>query len=345
MPSLTSRPYGHTQSGTPVHLYSLRNAAGMVVELTDYGATIISILAPDRDQTLADIALGYDTIGEWEKGTCYFGATIGRFGNRIAKGRFTLDGKEYYVPLNNGENSLHGGHGFDRKVWDAKPLDNGLRFTLVSPDGDQGYPGTLAVEVTYTLEDTNSLRIDYRATTDAPTIVNLTNHTYFNLAGAGRGTILDHEMLIRAGRFTVTDAGLAATGDLPEVAGTPMDFRTATRIGDRIDAPFQPLLDAGGYDHNYVLDGEGLRSVAEVYEPGSGRVLEVLTTEPGMQFYSGNFLRDEPGKGGSVYPWRGGFCLETQHFPDSPNHPHFPSTTLRPGETFASTTIYRFGAR
>ncbi|MDD5201053.1 MAG: galactose mutarotase [Terrimicrobiaceae bacterium] len=348
--SIAVSPYGYTKSGAPVHLHRLRNANGMEVELMDYGATITAIRAPDRAGGIADIALGYDTLAQWERGSSYFGATVGRYGNRIAHGRFTLDGRAYQAPLNDGLHSLHGGEaGFDRRIWTARPFEAGngagVEFTCVSPDGEQGFPGALTSVVTFTLDDTNALAIAYRLTTDAPTVANLTNHTYFNLAGEGNGTILDHELRILAGRYTLTDAALIPTGELPVVTGTPMDFRQTTRIGARIDEKFPPLTAAGGYDHNYVLDGDGFRKIAEVREPASGRVMEVFTTEPGVQFYSGNFLCDEPGKAGHVYPYRGGFCLETQHFPDSPNHPSFPTTVLRPGETFESRTVYRFSTR
>ncbi len=350
--SIAVAPYGLTKSGTPVNLYRLRNGGGMEVEITNYGATVTSIKVPDRDGKVEDVALGYDTLAGWEKGTSYFGAIVGRYGNRLAKGRFTLDGHSYQVPVNNGPNSLHGGKvGFHQHVWAAETIADeaggrvGVKFTYVSKAGDQGYPGTLTAEVTYTLDQKNELEIDYRLTTDAPTVVNVTNHTYFNLAGEGKGTILDHQIQIKADRYTVTDANLIPTGQLPAVAGTPMDFRKSMPIGSRIDDKFQPLVDAGGYDHNYVLDGSGFRKVVEVCEPGSGRVLEVLTTEPGVQFYSGNFLANEPGKNGHIYVHRGGFCLETQHFPDSPNHPNFPSTVLRPGETYTSKTVYRFSTR
>jgi aldose 1-epimerase len=344
-------PYGITASGEPVSLYRLRNAHGMEVDIANYGATVTAIRTPDRAGRIEDITLGYDTLAEWEKGASFVGAIVGRYGNRIAKGRFTLDGETYQIPLNNGPNSLHGGKvGFHQRVWIAETFAEettgraGVKLTYVSPAGEEGYPGTLAAQVVYTL-DQDQLEIDYFLTTDAPTVANLTSHIYFNLAGEGRGTILDHEMLIKAERYAVTDATMIPTGELPAVAGTPMDFRQPVSIGARIDDRFQPLVDAGGYDHNYVLDGAGFREVATVREPASGRVVDVLTTEPGVQFYSGNSLANEPGKRGHIYPRRGGFCLETQHFPDSPNHPHFPTTVLRPGETRASKTVYRFSVR
>lgn len=345
-------PYGTTASGVPVSLYRLRNAAGMEVDLTNYGATVTSIRVPDRAGRIDDVTLGYDTLAEWEKGAAFFGAIVGRFGNRIANGCFTLDGNIYRIPINNAPNSLHGGTvGFHQRVWTAEALSAdergaaGVRLVYISPAGEQGFPGTLTSQVTYMLTGANDLEIDYRLTSDAATVANLTSHIYFNLAGEGRGTILDHEIRIEADRYTITDATMIPTGELPAVAGTPMDFRRPARIGARIDDDFPPLIDAGGYDHNYVLDGSGFRKAAGVYEPASGRAMEVLTTEPGVQFYSGNFLADEPGKGGRAYPRRSGFCLETQHFPDSPNHPNFPTTVLRPGEVQTSKTVYRFSTR
>jgi aldose 1-epimerase len=345
--SITTVPYGRTAAGESVQLFRLANGAGLEVEIISYGAAVASLRAPDREGILADITLGYDTLAEWERGECYFGAIVGRFGNRLAHGRFSLDGRDYQAPVNNGSHSLHGGdEGFHRKVWTAEIVgDNAVQLTYESPDGEQGYPGTLTAQVTYTLGAENELAIDYALRTDAPTIANLTNHAYFNLTGDDGATILGHKLRLAAERYVITDAGLIPTGELPTVAGTPMDFRHATPIGARINEAFPPLVAAGGYDHTYVLDGEGYRLVGEVYEPVHGRVMEVFTTEPGVQFYSGNFLRDEPGKGGRVYPYRGGLCLETQHFPDSPNHPHFPSTVLRPGKTFTSKTAYRFSTR
>jgi aldose 1-epimerase len=348
--TISTAPFGHTKSGTPVQLYKLTNAKGMEVDITTFGATVTSIKVPDRNGKIADVALGYDTVAGYEKGTCYFGAIVGRYGNRIAKGRFTLDGKTYQLTINNGPNSLHGGKvGFGQRVWKGEPFTEGdkvgVKFTYVSPNGEQGYPGTLTSVVTYTLDNHNDLAIDYKLTTDAPTVANLTNHTYFNLAGEGDGTILGHEMEIKASRYTITDAELIPTGAEPTLDGTPLDFRKATPVGARIDAKFQPLIDAGGYDHNYILDGHGYRKVTTVYEPTSGRVLEVFTTEPGIQFYSGNFLKNEPGKNGHTYVHRGGFCLETQHYPDSPNHANFPTTVIRPGETFTSKTVYHFAVR
>ncbi|HEY8903943.1 MAG TPA: aldose epimerase family protein [Chthoniobacterales bacterium] len=348
--TISVTPFGKTQSGAPVDLYRLSNGFGMEVDLINFGATITAIRVPDREGRQADVALGYDTVAEYEKGTCYIGAVVGRYGNRIAKGSFTLDGNTYQLPINNGPNSLHGGNiGFGQRVWQAETIEEsdrvGVKFTYISADGEEGYPGALVSEVTYTLDGSNRLTIDYVLTADAPTVANLTNHSYFNLAGEGNGTILDHEIEIRAHRYTITDANLIPTGEQPSVEGTPLDFRIPARIGARIDAPFQPLIDAAGYDHNYILEGEGLRNIATVYEPAYGRVLEVSTTEPGVQFYTGNFLKDEPGKNGHIYVRRSGFCLETQHYPDSPNHPDFPSTVVRPGENYTSTTVFQFSTR
>ncbi|MEU4693686.1 aldose epimerase family protein [Actinoplanes sp. NPDC023714] len=327
--------------------FELTNANGLRVRVLSYGGIVQSIEVPDRDGVLANVALGFaDAQGYADHPGPYFGAIIGRYGNRIAKGRFTLDGASYSVPLNNGPNSLHGGlSGFDRKIWDARAVDGGVVLTLVSPDGDEGFPGELSVTVTYTLTDDDELRIDYEAVTDAPTVVNLTNHSYFNLTGVGSGSdVYGHLMQIHADGFLEVDAGLIPSGEILPVEGTALDFRSPVAIGARIRSDEAQLLLGGGYDHNWVLGGEGLREVARVVEPVSGRTLTVLTTEPGMQFYSGNFLDGTfAGSGGLAYRQGDGFALETQHFPDAPNHPSFPSTVLRPGETYRSTTIYRFG--
>jgi aldose 1-epimerase len=327
--------------------FELTNANGMRVRVLSYGGIVQSVEVPDRTGAVANVALGFsDVQGYVDHPGPYFGAIIGRFGNRIAKGRFELDGASYSVPVSNGPNSLHGGlSGFDRKIWDVRPVDCGLVLTHVSPDGDEGFPGELSVSVTYTLTGDNALRIDYEAVTDAPTVVNLTNHSYFNLAGAGSGAdVYGHLMQIHADGFLTVDAGLIPSGQVAPVEGTAMDFRTPTAIGARIRNNEPQLLLGGGYDHNWVLNGEGLREVARVVEPVSGRSMSVETTEPGMQFYSGNFLDGTfAGAAGLAVRQGDGFALETQHFPDSPNHPSFPSTVLRPGETYRSTTIYRFG--
>ncbi len=346
-------PYGTTGDGAPVQLYTLSNANGVRVAITNYGGIVTRLLVPDRDGNLGDVVLGYDSLSDYLTASPYFGAIVGRHGNRIAKGRFTLDGVEYRLATNDGANHLHGGlKGFDKVVWDAEPYraedEVGLRLSYVSEDGEEGYPGRLAVTVTYALTNSDELRIEYRAETDKPTAVNLTHHSYFNLAGHASGDILGHELMINADQFTPVDEGLIPTGELRDVTGTPLDFRSATAIGARIDEDDEQLRFGGGYDHNWVLnDYDGsLRLVARGHEPTSGRVMEVSTMEPGMQFYSGNFLDgSNVGKGGAPYQHRAGFCLETQHFPDSPNHPEFPSTVLRPGEVYESTTIYRFFVR
>lgn len=337
-------------NGESVQLFTLRNKNGIEVSITNYGGIIVSLKTFDGKGLLADVALGFETLERYLQPHPYFGAIIGRYGNRIGKARFTLDGVTYTLAKNNGENSLHGGNeGLDKKLWKARPEPGegvqALALEYTSPDGEEGYPGTLRTEVRYTLSDDDSLRIDYRATTDKKTVVNLTNHTYFNLAGQGNGDILNHEIEIRASRFTPVDAGLIPTGELRSVEGTPFDFRKPHRIGERIDAQDEQIRLGGGYDHNFVLDreGAGLSLAARVVEPSSGRGLEVWTTEPGMQFYTGNFLDGTiTGKGGKVYPRRSGFCLETQHFPDSPNQPGFPSTVLEPGQEYRSATVWKF---
>jgi aldose 1-epimerase len=345
------QPFGKTADGTPVDLYTLTNSKGVRVAITNYGGIVVSLFTPDRNGNSGDIVLGFERLEDYLKGHPYFGAIIGRYGNRIAKGRFTLDGVEYKLAQNNGENHLHGGLvGFDKKVWKARDFVDAegqhLELRYTSPDGEEGYPGNLDVTVTYSLNEQNQLRIDYVATTDKPTVVNLTNHSYFNLAG--EGDILGHLLRLNADYFTPVDAGLIPTGELRPVKGTPFDFTEPTPIGARIEQDDEQLRYGRGYDHNFVLRGGGgsLAEAAEVYEPKTGRVLRVLTTEPGVQFYTGNFLDGTlRGKYGRVYHRRTGFCLETQHFPDSPNKPHFPTTVLRPGQTYRSTTIYEFSAR
>jgi aldose 1-epimerase len=338
--------------GTAVDVYVLKNARGMEARILTYGGIVASLTAPDRKGVYADVVLGMDTLDGYLRQTAFLGALIGRYGNRIAHGAFTLDGKAYSLPKNDGDNTLHGGpRGFDKQVWKARIGGGGraeIELSYVSPDGEEGFPGALSIRVTYTLTDENELRIDYAATTDKPTVVNLTNHSYFNLAGAGSGSILGHQIAIFADRFTPVDQALIPTGELRPVKGTPFDFTAATVIGARIEQNDQQLIYGKGYDHNWILNRApaGLVKAAEVYEPASGRVLEVLTAEPGVQFYTGNFLDGSiRGKGGKVYGRREGFCLETQHFPDSPNHPAFPSTTLRPGATYHTTTVYRLSAR
>jgi aldose 1-epimerase len=352
------RPFGHAPDGRPVSVFTLHNSQGLQVDISDWGGTVIRILAPDRHGKLADVALGFTDAADYNGRSPYMGALIGRVGNRIAHGRFTLDGKTYQLPTNNTPGGiacqLHGGPvGFDKQLWTATPMlvadQPALRLQLVSPDGDEGYPGNLKIEVLYTLTERSELRIDYRAATDRATPVNLTNHTYFNLRGEGDGTILEHELEIFASRYTPVKAGLIPTGELAPVSGTPFDFTKPHPIGARIDGNNPQLALGNGYDHNFVVSLTGSREpvlVARVYEPDSGRRLEVLTTEPGMQFYSGNFLDGTlTGKSGHTYPFRSGFCLETQHFPDSVNQAGFPSTILQPGQIYHTTTVYRFSAQ
>jgi len=349
-PRIEKTPFGRMPDGTSIDLYTLIGPGGVSAAISAYGGTIVSLKAPDASGMLADVVLGFDSLdGYLAHGNVYFGCIVGRYGNRIARGRFALDGKEHVLARNDGENHLHGGvRSFDKVVWAARPSTTpagpALELSYRSRDGEEGYPGNLAVTVTYTL-GADGLRMDYAATTDRVTHCNLTNHAYFNLEGEGSGTILDHRLLIRASRFTAVGPGLIPTGELRPVEGTPLDFRAATRIGDRIDADEPQLRLGGGYDHNWVLDRAAATPelCARAVAPRSGRVLEVLTTEPGVQFYSGNFLDGKlRGKGGKVYPRRGAFCLETQHFPDTPNRPEFPSTVLRPGERYATSTVYRF---
>lgn len=342
--------FGKTKDGEPVDRYVLTNANGMEAAITNYGGIVVSLKVPDRSGKLADVVLGFDSLDGYLGNEPYFGALIGRYGNRIANGRYTLDGHEYHLAQNDGKNSLHGGlKGFDKRVWSAKDASaNGVpavQLNYLSADGEEGYPGNLTVTVTYTLTTQNELRIDYSATTDKDTVLNLTNHSYFNLAGEGHGDILSHLVTINADRFTPVDGTLIPTGELQSVAGTPLDFRTPTTIGARIDADNEQTKLGRGYDHNFVLNrtGGGLYTAARVVEASSGRVMEVLTTQPGLQFYTGNFLDGTiHGKGGKMYGRRSAFCMETQHFPDSPNQPQFPSVVLKPGRRFTSTTVYRF---
>ena len=347
-PAAARQAFG-TAAGTPVEVYTLTNRRGVEVRAITYGAIITSIRVPDRKGVIADVALGFDSIDGYLTAHPYFGAVVGRYGNRIGNARFVLGGRTYPLAANNGPNHLHGGvRGFDKYVWAAQPIAgaNGVAFARTSADGEEGYPGRLDVRVSYVLTDADELVIEYQAATDKATPVNLTQHTYFNLAGHGAGTILDHELTINADRFTPVGESLIPTGALAPVDGTPMDFRRATRIGARIDADTEQIKFGRGYDHNWVLNGSGdtPRLAARVVEPTSGRTLEVSTTEPGMQFYTGNFLDGTvKGKGGAAYPRRGGLCLETQHFPDSPNQPAFPTTILQPGATYRSKTIWRFG--
>ena len=352
--SITHKPFGKTTDGQSVDIYTLRNRSGMEARITNYGSIVVSLTTPDRNGKMADVVLGYNDLDTYMRPPFpYFGAIIGRYGNRIAKGRFTLNGVEYKLAINNGENSLHGGiKGFDKVVWIARERKsaNGpaLVLTYLSKDGEEGYPGNLRTTVVYTLTNNNELRIDYTASTDKDTVINLTHHSYFNLAGEGNGDILKHNLVLRAESFIPTDAGSIPTGEIRNVAGTPFDFRKANTIGERINNDDEQLKLGNGYDHTWVIDGPmgTLRQAAVVYERTSGREMEVWTTEPGVQFYTGNFLDAAIiGKSGKPYPRRSGLCLETQHYPDSPNHPNFPTTTLRKGATYHSTTIYRFSAR
>jgi len=352
-PTITKQPFGSTSEG-PVDLYTLTNEHGMRVKIMTYGGIIQSVEVPDRRGRFANVTLGFDNLQDYVARSPYFGCITGRYANRIANGTFTLDGVTYHLPINNPPNSLHGGTvGFDKHIWAATPFQSdgnvGLKLSFTSPDGDQGYPGTLVTQVTYTLTNRNEIRIGYSAhVTGKATIVNLTNHAYWNLAGEGSGSIENHVLFLDAPRYTPDDPNLIPTGAIDPVAGTPMDFTKPTAIGDRIRDSFPQLVIGRGYDHNWLLDRKSfndtsLMLAARVKEPRSGRVLSIYTTEPGIQFYSGNFLDGTlVGTSGHMYRQGDGFALETQHFPDSPNHANFPSTVLRPGQQFASTTIYQF---
>jgi aldose 1-epimerase len=345
--NIVRAPFGALPDGTPVELFTLTNAHGVEVRAMTYGGIIVSLRVPDRDGKLDDVVLGYDTAASYAKNNSpYMGAIIGRYGNRIAQGRFRLDGTTYKLATNNGPNHLHGGvKGFDKVVWRGEPLKDGVAFTYTSRDGEEGYPGTLSARVTYTLNDRNELSIAYEATTDKPTVVNLTQHTYFNLAGQGARDVLGHVLRLDATRYTPVDATLIPTGELASVEGTPLDFRQPTPIGTHIADPDPQIKNGSGFDHNFVLNraDDGLQHAARVVEPTTGRVLDIATTEPGVQFYSGNFLDGTiTGKGGRVYARRTGFCLEMQHYPDSPNQASFPSTTLRPGQSYRSRTVWTF---
>jgi aldose 1-epimerase len=348
---VSRRPFGKVD-GKPVDLFTLKNAKGMEVEITNYGGIIVALRVPDRAGKIDDVVLGYDSVDKYVADSPYFGAVVGRYGNRIGKARFSLGGKEYSLAANDKENHIHGGKkGFDKAVWEPSAalakFGPQLVLSYLSKDGEEGYPGNLKVRVRYTLTDKNELAVQYEAETDKATPVNLTQHSYFNLAGAGSGDILGHELLLVADKFTPVDKGLIPTGELRPVDGTPMDFRKSTPIGKRVDQKDEQLGFGGGYDHNWVLIKQpgksGPQPAAKVVEPKSGRVMEVVTTEPGVQFYCGNFLDGKNvGKGDKPYKHRYGFCLETQHFPDSPNKPAFPSTILEPGKKLAGTTVFRF---
>jgi aldose 1-epimerase len=346
--SVTKADFGKTKDGTPVELYTI-NDGDITVKITTFGARVVSIEAPDKNGKKADVVLGYDDVASYEADTStYFGSIVGRYGNRIAKGTFSINGTTYHVPINNHGNALHGGPaGFSTKVWKAREIFEGVEMTLVSPDGDMGFPGALTLKVNYSLQHA-SLHINYSATTTKPTVVNVTNHSYFNLAGDGKGTILGTELMINADAYTPVDATQIPTGKIEPVAGTPFDFRKAKPIGQDIGEKNAQLATGDGYDHNFVLNasGPGLHVAAVAYDPESGRTLTVSTTEPGVQFYSGNFLDGtEHGKYGVTYEKHAGFCLETQHFPDAPNEPKFASTLLKPGQTLRSVTVFAFGVK
>lgn len=350
---VTKESFGKTSDGQQVDLYTLHNTRGAEAKITNYGAIVTSLKVPDRNGKFDDVVLGFNDFDSYLKNDPYFGAIVGRYGNRIAKGRFTLNGVEYKLATNNGENHLHGGiKGFDKVVWTGSeiksPAGPAVAMTYLSKDGEEGYPGNLNVRVVYTLTNNNELKIEYTATTDKDTVTNLTHHSYFNLAGEGNGDILNHLVTINANRFVPTDAGSIPTGKLMSVAGTPFDFLKPMAIGARINQDDEQLKFGSGYDHTWVVNGRPgvLRLAATAYEATSGRVMQVWTTEPGVQFYTGNFLNGTlTGKSGKVYQRRFGFCFETQHYPDSPNHPAFPTTTLKKGQTFKSTTIYKFSSR
>jgi len=352
-PNITKTSFGKNDAGENIDLYTLRNSHGVEAKITNLGGIVVSLRVPDRSGKFDDVVLGFNDLDSYLKPHPYFGALIGRYGNRIAKGRFTLNGVEYKLAVNNGENHLHGGiKGFDKVIWTGKEMKTklgpALVLTYLSKDGEEGYPGNLNVRVVYTLTNNNELKIEYSASTDKDTVTNLTHHSYFNLAGEGNGDILNTRVTINAARFVPTDAGSIPLGSLKIVAGTPFDFLTAHAIGERINQDDEQLKFGSGYDHTWVINGRQgvMRLAATAYEPTSGRVMQVWTTEPGMQFYTGNFLDGTlTGKAGKLYPRRSGFCFETQHYPDSPNQPSFPTTTLKKGATYKSTTIYRFSSR
>ncbi|MBL9179243.1 MAG: galactose mutarotase [Verrucomicrobiaceae bacterium] len=343
--SVESVVWGKTAEGEEVKLFTLRNASGMEAKITNWGGYIVSLKVADKKGQFADVVLGFDSLDGYLAKNPFFGCITGRYANRIGGAKFKIDGQEFKVTPNSGKNHIHGGKvGFDKKLWTAKEITDGVELSHTSADGEEGFPGTLKCTVTYTLTKDNALRIDYQAATDKPTVLNLTNHAYFNLAGEGSGDILGHELTIPAEQITATDDDLIPTGEFLSIKGTPLDFTTPRTIGERIGADFKPLIQGIGYDHNYVLPGSGLKLAAIVKEPGSGRVMTVRSTEPGVQLYTGNHLKGTSGKGGHIYAKRNGLCLETQHYPDSPNRPEFPGVILRPGENFQSTTIYQFSA-
>lgn len=351
--NIQRKPFGKTQQGEQIDLFTLSNDKGMTVAITNYGGTIVSIIVPDRTGKTADVVLGFDKLDGYLAGHPFFGCIAGRYANRIGQAKFTLGGKTHELAKNDHGNTLHGGLvGFDKKVWQAvekqTPAGVGVEMSYLSKDGEEGYPGNLDCRVTYSLDNSNALKIDYFATTDKDTVVNLTNHSYFNLAGEGSGDILKHELTIFADRYTPTDPNSIPTGEIAPVKGTPLDFTAPHAVGERTNDPFDQLVWAKGYDHNWILRRQGSSPdlAAKVYEPTTGRAMEVLTTEPAIQFYAGNFLDGTvKGKGGKVYQHRFGLCLETQHYPDSPNHPNFPTTVLKPGQQYKTTTVYRFSTK
>ncbi len=349
---ISKREYGQNADGKAVDLYTLTNAAGITVSVMTHGAALVHIFTPDRNGTMADVSLGYDSMDGYKVKSAYFGGTLGQFANRINGGKFILDGKEIQLAVNRPPNHLHGGtRGFDKRLWIVEKTVDGdnpsIRLSYICADGEEGYPGNVSVSVTYTLHADNGLELSYSATTDKKTIINLSNHVYFNLNGNGDGTILDHELQMNADRYVRVDETLIPTGEIVPVKGTPLDFRTTTRIGDRVEADFDQIVNAGGIDQTFVVNRktEGELVLASIVRaPESGRVLKTYTTEPGAHFYSGNYLDGSiMGKGGKQYNYRAAFCMETQHYPDSPNHPNFPSVVLSPGETFTSRTVYAFG--
>ncbi len=343
--SVESAVWGKTETGDEVKLFTLRNANGMEAKITNWGGYIVSLKVADKKGDFVDVALGFDSLDGYLGKNPFFGCITGRYANRIGGAKFKIDGTDFQVTPNSGKHQLHGGKiGFDKKLWAAKEIRDGVALSYTSADGEEGFPGTLKCTVTYTLTQNNGLQIDYKATTDKPTVLNLTNHCYFNLAGEGSGDILGHELTIPTDLITATDDDLIPTGEIVSIKGTPLDFTKAHTVGERIGADYKPLVQGIGYDHNYVLAGSGMKLAAIVKEPTSGRVMTVRTTEPGVQLYTGNHLNGVNGKGGHVYAKRHGFCLETQHYPDSPNKPGFPNVILRPGESFQSTTIYQFSA-
>lgn len=345
--AVTGKLWGATAAGKPVELFTLTNAKGIKAQITNYGGIIVAIKVPDKAGEIADVVLGFDSLAPYLRKHPHFGCLTGRYANRIGGARFTLDGVEYLVTANSGKNHIHGGKvNFATIVWEARILaeENALELRYTSADGEEGFPGKLDCRVTYTLTETNELQIRYHATTDKPTVVNLTNHSYFNLAGEGSGDVLGHELMIPAEQFTATDDALIPTGELDSVLGTALDFSTPHLIGERIESTFKPLLQGKGYDHNYVLKGQAMKLAARARDPQSGRIMEVFTTEPGVQLYTSNHLKGVAGKSGHIYEKRHGFCLETQKFPDSPNKPQFPSASLRPGETYLHQTTFKFSA-